>query len=133
MTTRKTHQTDASVDSFIGSIGDQLKQEDCRAFTDLMSHATGQEPKMWGKRIIGFGKRHYQYANGKPAELCKVGFAPRSKSFAFYIGQFPGKQALIDKLGKYQYHGGCLHLKKFADADAKVLAKIIQEAYLTKD
>jgi 3-oxoacyl-[acyl-carrier protein] reductase len=42
-----------------------------------------------GTSIVGFGKRHYTYADGKPAELCKVGFARRARSFAVYLPKYP--------------------------------------------
>lgn len=66
MAKRKTHENDTSVDAFIAAISDESKREDCRAIMQLMRAATGQKPKMWGTSIIGFGKHHYQYANGKP-------------------------------------------------------------------
>lgn len=129
MAKRKTHQTDASVGEFIASLKDESRQKDCRAISKLMSAATGEKPTMWGTSIIGFGKRHYQYANGNPAELCKVGFAPRAKSFAFYLPSYPGHADLIKGLGRYKYYGGCLHVAKLADVDADVLLKIVRGAF----
>lgn len=85
MAERNTHQTDASVSEFIDAIKDQAKREDSRAIAALMTAATGEAPKMWGPSIVGFGKHHYVYANGKPGEICKVGFSPRARSFSFYL------------------------------------------------
>jgi Domain of unknown function (DU1801) len=131
MAKRKTNQTDDSVDAFIDSIEDESRREDCRAITRIMRTATGQEPRMWGTSIIGFGKHHYQYANGKPAEICKVGFAPRARSFAFYLPKYPQHRELIPKLGKHKYSGGCLHLTKLADVDVRVLARMVKSAFRT--
>lgn len=131
MAKRKTHQTNASVDAFIDAIKDETKREDCRAITTLMKSATGQEPKMWGTSIIGFGTHHYLYANGKPAEICKVGFAPRAKSFAFYLPNFPELSDLVGKIGKYRYCGNCLHISKLADVDKKIMSQIVKMAYST--
>jgi hypothetical protein len=89
MADMKTIETNSSVDAFIDSVVDGTKRQDCRSLTRLMAAATGAEPKMWGTSIVGFGKRHYQYANGKPGEVCKVGFAPRSKCFAIYLPEYP--------------------------------------------
>lgn len=133
MARRKTNQTDDSVEEFIDSIKDELKREDSRAIKKLMATATGEQPKMWGTSIIGFGKHHYQYANGKPAEICKVGFAPRSRSFAFYLPKYPEHASLIKKLGKHKYSGGCLHVTRLADVDVEVLAHMIENAYRTGD
>lgn len=131
MTTRKTNQTDASIEEFVASIA-EAKREDCRAIASLMAVATGEEPRMWGTGIVGFGKRRYEYANGKPAEICKVGFAPRARSFAFYLPKYPEHASLIVKLGKHKYSGGCLHVARLADVDAKVLAHMVERAYRTK-
>lgn len=129
MAKRKTNQTDDSVDEFIDSIDDLRRREDCRDITKLMAEATGEEPKMWGSSIIGFGKLHYQYANGKPAEICKVGFAPRTKSFSFYLPKYPEHPSLIKSLGKHKYSGGCLHLKHLSDVDVEVLTQMVKSAY----
>jgi hypothetical protein len=133
MAKRKTNETDDSVDEFIDSIEDETKRNDCRAIMKLMAKATRQKPKMWGTSIIGFGKHHYQYANGKPAEICKVGFAPRARSFAFYLPKYPEHRALIERLGKHRYTGGCLHVARLVDVDTEVLAKMVASAFRTGD
>lgn len=133
MAKRKTNETEASVDEFIESIEDELKREDCRSIAGIMATATGVDPKMWGSGIVGFGKLHYRYANGKPAEICKVGFAPRSRSFAFYLPAYPEHVSLISKLGKHKYSGGCLHIAHLSDVDTDVLARIVNRAYRTAD
>jgi len=130
---RKTNESDASVDKFIDSIADKARRDDCRAITGLMRAATGKEPKMWGSSIIGFGKHHYEYANGKPAEICKVGFAPRARSFAFYLPRYPEHAQLIPQLGKHRYSGGCLHLTRLADVDTRVLKKMVSKAFRVPD
>ncbi len=129
MAKRKTNETDDSVDQFIDAIADESKRIDCRAIVKLMTAATGVEPKMWGASIVGFGKHHYQYANGKPAEICKIGFAPRSKSFAFYIPKYPEHASLIKKLGKHKYSGGCLHITRLADVQVEILTRMIERAF----
>lgn len=128
---RKTNRTDDSVDAFIDSIEDESKREDCLAITKLLAAATGEKATMWGSSIVGFGTHHYLYASGKPAEICKVGFSPRSRSFAFYLPKYPEHASLIKKLGKHKYSGGCLHVARLADVDTAVLARMIEGAYRT--
>lgn len=125
----RTVQTEASVDEFINSVKDELKQKDCRTIARLFASATGEKPKMWGGNIIGCGKHHYQYANGKPGEICKVGFSPRARSFSFYLPKFPEQASLIEMLGKHKYSGGCLHITRVADVDVGVLSQMITKAY----
>ena len=133
MSRRKTNETDESVDDFIDSIADERKRDDCRAIARIMSDATGMSPRMWGTSIIGFGKRHYRYADGKPAEICQGGFAPRARSFAFYLPKYPEHASLVAHLGKHRYHGGCLHLSKLADVDSSVLSRMVGAAFRMPD
>jgi hypothetical protein len=129
MAERKTNESNESVDEFIDAIEDDSKREDCRAITKLMAAATGVEPRMWGTSIVGFGKHHYEYANGKPGEICKVGFAPRAKSIAIYLPKYPEHATLINKLGKHKYSGGCLHIARLADVQVEVLRRMIKSAF----
>ncbi|MGE0626152.1 MAG: hypothetical protein AB7I04_22475 [Pseudomonadales bacterium] len=131
MAKRKTNETEASVEEFIDSIEDESKRADCRSIAQLMATATGVEPKMWGAGIVGFGKLHYRYANGKPAEICKVGFAPRSRSFAFYLPAYPEHASLISRLGRHKYSGGCLHVRHLSDVDTDILALMVNRAFQT--
>jgi hypothetical protein len=129
MAERKTNETDASVEDFIDAIKDDSRRADARAITKLMRAATRVKPKMWGTSIVGFGKHHYQYANGKPAEICKVGFAPRSKSFSIYLPKYPEHESLIKTLGKHKYSGGCLHINRLSDINVDVLKRMTERAY----
>ncbi|MCP5146069.1 MAG: DUF1801 domain-containing protein [Gammaproteobacteria bacterium] len=132
MAERKTNETKASVTEFINSIADETRRADCRAITRLMAKATGLKARMWGPSIIGFGKHHYQFANGKPGEICKVGFSPRARAFSFYLPKFPQHAALIKQLGKHKYSGGCLHITRLADVDTGVLQTMVELAFRTE-
>lgn len=133
MARMKTVESDDSIEDFIAAIADETKRDDCRALTKLFATATRTQPKMWGSAIIGCGKRHYTYTNGKPGEICKVGFSPRASSFSFYLPKYPEHAELITQLGKHKYSGGCLHVKKLADVDAKVLAMMVTKAFKAED
>ncbi|MCR9261790.1 MAG: DUF1801 domain-containing protein [Pseudomonadaceae bacterium] len=126
----KTVQNTASVNQYIASLADEHKRKDGRKIVKLMRLATQDKPMMWGDKIVGCGKHHYTYADGKPGEICNVGFAPRARSFAFYLANFPGRDKLLAKLGKHKFSGGCLHISKLEDVDEKVLETIIKKAYL---
>ncbi len=125
----KTQETDASIDEFIDAIEDVRKRADCRTLTEVFARATQQEPRLWGPHIIGFGRHHYVYANGKPGVICKAGFAPRAKSFAFYLRDYPERAALLERLGRHSFSGGCLHLRNLDNIDINVLETIVRKAY----
>ena len=72
---------------------------------------------MIGSHIVGYGKRCYPYVNEKTTEKCKVGFAPRSKSYAFYLANLPGRSELLAEMEKHQLIGGCLYITKLLDTN----------------
>lgn len=85
---------------------------------------------MWGPGIVGFGVHHYKYANGKDAEICQIGFSPRSQSLVFYLANFSERAKLLKQLGKHKVSGGgCLYINKLNDVNLNVLETIIEKAY----
>lgn len=55
----KTKPTSANVDEFIAALDDQRKA-DSLALLKIMKKITGQEPTIWGSKIIGFGDLRYR-------------------------------------------------------------------------
>jgi hypothetical protein len=41
------------------------------------------------------------------------------------VANFPGKEELLSKLGKYKTSKGCLYVRKLSDVDLKVLEQLI--------
>ena len=54
----KTKVTDADVIAFLKKVEPEQKRLDAFEILDIMKEVTGQEPKMWGTSIIGFGQYH---------------------------------------------------------------------------
>jgi hypothetical protein len=123
----KTKLTGESVKSFIDGIADERMREDCREVSRIMEAATRSEPRMWGK-IVGFGSSTLRYANGKEADWMLIGFAPRAKTVALYIGGGGGAyDELKDKLGKHSGGGtSCLHIRSLSDVHVPTLKKLVQ-------
>ena len=126
----KTKPTDASVEDFINSVEPEQKRKDSFELLALMKKATGEEPKLWGGSLIGFGDKRYKSpATGREVDWFRIGFAPRKANLSLYLTVTLGEQsALLPTLGKYKTGGGCLYINKLADVDMKVLKKIIDEA-----
>ena len=124
----KTTQTDASVDAYIEAIADETRREDCRTLIKLMSKATKAEPKMWGTSIVGFGKYHYTGASGRGGDMCLTGFASRKAAISIYLVCGAGDQfaTVLASLGKHKMGKGCLYVKRLADVDRTILAKLIK-------
>ena len=64
MATLKTRETTASVEKFLNSIVDETRRNDAFTVLTLMKQVTGEEAKMWGSAIIGFGSRKLVYESG---------------------------------------------------------------------
>jgi hypothetical protein len=91
-----------------------------------MQSATGEKPKMWGPSIIGFGTYHYTYETGREGDMPLACFSPRKASTVLYsLTSFDHSKALLAKLGKHTVSGSCLHIKKLADVDQKILEALI--------
>ena len=125
----KTRLTDASVADFLRGVDDEQKRADCFELVDLMSDVTGEEPKMWGDAIVGFGTYHYKYASGREGDWMQVGFSPRKQSLTLYImSGFSRYDELMKGLGKYKTGKSCLYVKRLSDVDRDVLRELIAQS-----
>ena len=96
----------------------------------MMVEITGEQPKMWGKSIVGYGSYHYKYASGQEGEWMATGFSPRKTALTLYImGGFDKGNKLLEKLGKYKTGKSCLYIKKLEDINEDVLRKMIKTSY----
>lgn len=121
----KTKETKASVEAFIKKQPEDIAA-DCRAIVKMMTKASGEEPRMWGASIVGFGRYHYTGASGREGEWMVTGFSPRKANLSLYILSGLDKEtALLKKLGKHTTGKGCLYIKKLADVDVKLLEELI--------
>ena len=126
MAANKTQPTKASVTAFLNSVEDRQKRADCRKVAAMMRRATGNNARMWGSSLVGYGKYHYKYDSGREGDFMLTGFAPRKQNLTIYImpgfDEFP---ALMKRLGKYKTGKSCLYINKLEDVDEKVLEQLI--------
>jgi len=125
----KTQPSDQGVTDFINSVSHKKRREDSFKVLALMQEITGEEPIMWGSSIIGFGRYHYEYANGREAEWFLTGFAPRKQALTLYImSGFSAYDELLGKLGKHSIGKACLYIKKLDDVDMNVLRELVEKS-----
>ena len=126
MVENKTKMTEASVSGYLSAIEDEGRRKDCEALAQLMTRATRMQPKMWGTSIVGYGNYHYKYPSGHEGDSCLTGFSSRKAAITVYaMGDFPGKQDLLGRLGKHKMGKGCIYINKLSDVDTKVLEQIV--------
>lgn len=129
MAENKTKPTDASVLEFLQNVADERKRQDAFAVLELMREVTGEEPKMWGSSIVGFGSYHYKYASGREGDAPLTGFSPRKQNLTIYITPgFEHYQEQLAKLGKHTTGQSCLYVKRLSDIDLDVLREIVADS-----
>lgn len=126
MSANKTIPTLVPVSSFLGSLEDKGKEADSRVLVEMMQKVTGEEPRMWGPSIVGFGKYHYIYESGREGDMMLCGFSPRKRNFSLYVGAGAAySREYLDKLGKFTMGKSCLYIRKLSDIDPEVLKQLI--------
>ena len=85
MATTKTKATENNVSDFIKSWAQEKRRDDSFKLIELMKAATGEEPKMWGPSIVGFGTYHYKYDSGHEGDAPLLGFSPRKAAISLYV------------------------------------------------
>jgi hypothetical protein len=126
----KTQKNAGDVQAFLDSIEDPARRADARAIDTLLTTVTSTEPVMYGDAIVGYGEHLLTYAGGEQRPWMVLGFSPRKTSTTLYLnGKAEEYADLLERLGKHTAKGGCLHIKRLADVDQKVLAELLTTSY----
>lgn len=127
----KTQLTDASVMAFVNKIGDEQQRIDTIRLLEIFGEVTGEEPKMWGPAIIGYGLRHLKYDSGREMDWMVIGFSPRKGNLSLYVGLGTDNKyhELLSRLGKHKTGKGCLYIKKLSDVDEIALTELIAASF----
>lgn len=121
----KTKVNDASVLAFLKGVENNKRKEDSLVILDVMTALTGEEPKMWGKSIVGFGSYHYK-GKVQEGEWMRIGFSPRKQSLTLYLmNGYDDSKAILERLGKHKLGKSCLYINKLDDVDMEVLKELI--------
>lgn len=126
MSKLKTKPTEVSVESHLAAIANEEQRKDAQTLVALMRRVTGQEPKMWGPSIVGFGSYHYKYPSGHEGDSALAAFAARGRELVVYTAEdFEGRDDLLAKLGKHKTGKVCVYIRRLADVDLKVLETLV--------
>jgi len=125
----KTKRTTASVAEYLASCTDDQQVADSKRLVALFKKLTGQQAKMWGASIVGFGSYKYTYASGRSGEMPLAAFAIRGRDLVVYLSCDEAPDAsLLGRLGKHKMGKSCLYFRRLADLDAAVLEKLVLES-----
>jgi hypothetical protein len=129
----KTLENDGSVTDFINAVPEETKRQDSSVLLDMFERVTGQEPRMWGTSMIGFGKYHYKSERStQEGDWPLAAFSPRKQNLTLYFMQ--GFDTLLAeplaKLGKHKTSKSCLYINKLADVDVAVLEEVVRKGFI---
>lgn len=126
----KTKQNASSVEDFLNKVESEQKRKDSFLILEMMKKATGEEPKMWGDSLIGFGNRIVRSEKtGREVAWFFIGFSPRKANISLYLDLYINQfENLLEKLGKHKTGVGCLYINKLSDINVNVLNDLIIEA-----
>lgn len=126
----KTKPTETSVREFISGVEHPVRRADAEVLDAMFRRVTGEEPRMWGPSMVGYGQYHYEYASGHSGDAMATGFSPRKASLSLYVlTPRPETAELLARLGKHKSGKACLYVNKLADVDQAVLEELIRNAY----
>ena len=132
MAEAKTQITDVDPADFIAAVEPAAKREDAGVLDALFRRVTGEEPRMWGPSMIGYGSYRTTYASGREVHWLRSGFSPRKAKHSLYLmGGYcdpvtgERRDALLERLGKHKTGKSCLYINKLADIDLDVLRELI--------
>jgi hypothetical protein len=130
MADTRTQPTPADVAVFLDAVEPPRRQADGKALCALFHRITGEEPRMWGPSIVGFGSYGYRYDSGHEGTACRLGFSPRKAQLVLYVlVGAAGEPDRLARLGRHKAGKGCLYVNKLADVDMAVLEALIRAAW----
>lgn len=132
MAEAKTQITKVNPKDFIARVEPENKRQEAKVLDALFRKVTGQEPRMWGPSIIGYGEYRTTYASGRDVHWMRAGFSPRKAKHSLYLmGGYcdevaaQRREQLLSRLGKHSTGKSCLYINKLADVDMAVLEQMI--------
>jgi hypothetical protein len=132
MSELKTRENDGSVTAFLDAVPEETKRKDSYVLLDMYKRATGEQPRMWGTSMIGFGKYHYKSErSAQEGDWPLAAFSPRKQNLTLYFMQgFDDFLAEpLSRLGKHKTSKSCLYINKLADVDVKVLEEAVRKGF----
>ena len=125
----KTKPTDADVDAFIDAVPNERRRSDGRALLALMREITGEEPRMWGPTMVGFGSEPFTNSMGTN-HWYVVGFSPRSASLVIYgIWNAWDPDPRLEQLGPHTRGKSCVYVKNLEALDGELLRTLVTDTW----
>ena len=121
-----------TVAAYIRAIPSPSRRRDAETLLVLMERVTGEQPRMWGSSIVGYGRYHYRYESGREGDGPGASFSARKAALTVYLSDgADAHEVLLGRLGPHTTGVGCLYIKDLASVDQSVLEEIVRSSYRT--
>lgn len=94
----------------------------------LMKDISGEPPKVWASRIVGFGEVTYRYESGHGGTMPVLAFSPTASRHTIYLtSDFEERwPELVSQLGRHTSGTSCLYLTRLSNVDTSVLRRLLE-------
>ena len=121
---------DNDIAKFISNFDQTRRQLDAQLLQQLMSRASGQEAKMWGDQVIGFGQYKCVHKTGREWDWPIISFMLEPGRIALYVMiGLDDYERQLKQLGKHKVVSNCIYIHKLNDIDMTVLEKLMAQVY----
>jgi hypothetical protein len=129
----RTLPSDVDVAAFLAAVPQARRRRDAERVVALAREVSGEEPRLWGTTILGFGRYAYRYASGHSGETARIGLAPRPTALVLYgLQDAPEAAPLLDRLRGCTFGKGCVYVKDLDLVDTEVLRRLLRLAWTTE-
>ncbi len=121
--------SDTPIDAVLDGLPER-KREEAALLLALMADLTGEVPRLWATRIVGFGQCRYRYDTGREGIMPLAAFATTRRQHTVYlvsdfVERYPD---LVSTLGRFTHGKSCLYLSTLDDVDLDVLRALIDRS-----
>ncbi|MDH5294371.1 MAG: DUF1801 domain-containing protein, partial [Acidimicrobiia bacterium] len=108
----------AAAQRIIDDVTHEGRRRDAEELMAFIADITGEEPKVWNAKNIGYGQYHYRYKTGQEGDFFTIGFSPRKDRITLYVmSGLRGFDDILDRLGPHTTGKSTVHLKRLGDVD----------------
>jgi hypothetical protein len=118
------------VRAFLETVTPARRKADAERLLEMMSRLTGEAPKLYYGKVIGFGQYHYRYASGREGDASAAGFAPAKAATTIYLPDGIGRYTeQLELLGPHSVGLVCLYIRNLDKVDLDVLEEIVAGSF----
>ncbi|MBO1750627.1 DUF1801 domain-containing protein [Actinotalea sp. BY-33] len=119
--------SDTPVETVLDGLA-EVKRAEAEQLMGLMAAVTGEQPRLWASRIIGYGQYHYRYESGREGDAPLAAFATNQRQHTIYLtaGFAELHATQLARLGKVKHATSCLYVTRLTEVDLDVLRELVE-------